>query len=778
MSKRCVAYDCSNVPGENISCFLFPKDPTLRTIWTKKVQSTRANWTGPSHTSVLCSEHFTKDCFEKDTELAAGFGIQKRRRLVEGAIPTIFKRPETPSGSASSQSLEGCSSSLKRAISSHHEWNEPQKKRQAFEKRERSRIVEEALLASSSIQLEPISDPQTGESGTQSGLSHSQQMTVSSGTQPESSNLQLGSSSINTIEAEIQPKYTNSSTQVMSEMISIETQAKPEVHDVGVQCDLLSPMHMSSSHLPLTSTPIKDAADFYETDTTTTEEGIDDTYAPSEESMMLSEDCSDQSGSQAKYQCYLVFDSALLLLFSLCTACRSSSTSLVRKVCGSLLCIRQICHECNHVFVWRSQPYFGRTPAGNILTSAAILYTGAQPAKALRLFSVFNCPTITTSTFFRHQRNYLQPSIDFIWEKHQQRLLRELKESNSHLIIGGDGRADSPGHSAKFGSYSMVELTKNKVIDIKLVQSNEVTGSYHMEKEGLLQCMQYLGDNGLQVDTLITDRHKQINKWLRETYPSVKHRYDVWHVAKGLRKKLEKLAKQKSYSNEDVIRAKWLSLDNHVHNVHRNHGTRHFRKCDHGRLRRRDRKKWFKRREFKAFFSYNCLTICMLFNIGVDTKASEKLGALLTNTYLCNDMVKLSPKYQTSSVESFHNVIIHFAPKSVAFSYLGMQCRLKLAALHFNENANRPQAVTKEGDECYDIVFPKYKKGGYIVKKVLVKPTYGYIEELMAETAKRCTAGEKQDHSNAPKTPEALASAYERPDKAKAIQEHKSRFKT
>jgi len=44
-------------------------------------------------------------------------------------------------------------------------------------------------------------------------------------------------------------------------------------------------------------------------------------------------------------------------------------------------------------------------------------------------------------------------------------------------------------------------------------------------------------------------------------------------------------------------------------------------------------------------------------------------------------------------------------------------CRLKLAALHFNENANRPHAVIKEGDECYNIVFPKYKKGGYIVKK-------------------------------------------------------------
>ena len=51
--------------------------------------------------------------------------------------------------------------------------------------------------------------------------------------------------------------------------------------------------------------------------------------------------------------------------------------------------------------------------------------------------------------------------------------------------------------------------------------------------------------------------------------------------------------------------------------------------------------------------------------------------------------------------------------------------RLQLAALHFNENANREQSRTKEGEEQYDIVFPKYKKGGYIVKKVISNPTYG-----------------------------------------------------
>ena len=50
--------------------------------------------------------------------------------------------------------------------------------------------------------------------------------------------------------------------------------------------------------------------------------------------------------------------------------------------------------------------------------------------------------------------------------------------------------------------------------------------------------------------------------------------------------------------------------------------------------------------------------------------------------------------------------------------------RLALAALHFNENASRKQAVTVEGQECHDILYPKYKKGGHIVRRVTVDPTY------------------------------------------------------
>lgn len=55
-----------------------------------------------------------------------------------------------------------------------------------------------------------------------------------------------------------------------------------------------------------------------------------------------------------------------------------------------------------------------------------------------------------------------------------------------------------------------------------------------MEKEGLSRALQYLHDKGLVIQILVTDRHRQIAKWMRESHPEIKHYFDVWHVAKGM----------------------------------------------------------------------------------------------------------------------------------------------------------------------------------------------------------------------------------------------------
>ena len=161
-----------------------------------------------------------------------------------------------------------------------------------------------------------------------------------------------------------------------------------------------------------------------------------------------------------------------------------------------------------------------------------------------------------------------------------------------------------------------------------------------MEKAGLERVLNFLDKESLTVDVLVTDRHSQINKWIRETHPHIKHYFDVWHVAKGkgnnskfalhamyctmlftgFRKKLEASAKLKNCeiirewlrsivnhlywcvasTDEDpeMIVAKWLSLENHIHNKHTRHQNKKFPRCVHKRLTASQRKKkWFKRRK-------------------------------------------------------------------------------------------------------------------------------------------------------------------------------------
>ena len=171
-----------------------------------------------------------------------------------------------------------------------------------------------------------------------------------------------------------------------------------------------------------------------------------------------------------KQRTFLVFESALLLLFSSCLFCKSIKTEIEKKLVGSFLRIKQVCKNCKQIRVWESQPFIGEIPAGNIMTSAAILYAGALPSKALRVFKILNCYTITKKTFFRHQSKFLQPAIHSVWTCKQNSLITKFKDERRCLVLAGDGRADSPGHSAKYGSYSLLELTCNKVLDFKLVQ--------------------------------------------------------------------------------------------------------------------------------------------------------------------------------------------------------------------------------------------------------------------------------------------------------------------
>lgn len=113
------------------------------------------------------------------------------------------------------------------------------------------------------------------------------------------------------------------------------------------------------------------------------------------------------------------FESALLLLFSVCRFCSATTVDVTTTVKGTFIKVTQFCMLCHYKFVWESQPFYGSFPAGNILLSASILFTGLMPTKVLRMLKYFGCATIGRKTFFRHQRDILQPAIHVQWRKQQ-----------------------------------------------------------------------------------------------------------------------------------------------------------------------------------------------------------------------------------------------------------------------------------------------------------------------------------------------------------------------
>ena len=58
-------------------------------------------------------------------------------------------------------------------------------------------------------------------------------------------------------------------------------------------------------------------------------------------------------------------------------------------------------------------------------------------------------------------------SIHLFWKSYQDKIMKELGQK---VVIAGDGRHDSMGHSAKFGAYTIFCCTVPLIIHFSLVQ--------------------------------------------------------------------------------------------------------------------------------------------------------------------------------------------------------------------------------------------------------------------------------------------------------------------
>ena len=220
-------------------------------------------------------------------------------------------------------------------------------------------------------------------------------------------------------------------------------------------------------------------------------------------------------------QKFLVFNSRLLSLLTHCPSCAGNIVSnLTESTSGNMFSVKLFCIN-GHETLWNSQPLINKMPAGNLLTSAAILFSGNTFSRVSQLASFLNLKFFSQTTYYDIQSRYLFPVVNKAWTERKGELLQAIKEEGP-LNLVGDGRCDSPGHNAKYGTYTMMSEDA-KVVTFSLVQVTEVTSSNAMEKEGFKRCFRELSEKGVVISRITTDRHTSISSTMDKTHQDTCH---------------------------------------------------------------------------------------------------------------------------------------------------------------------------------------------------------------------------------------------------------------
>ena len=475
-------------------------------------------------------------------------------------------------------------------------------------------------------------------------------------------------------------------------------------------------------------------------------ESSDSEYFPSDSEGSDSDD--DNSQTLPKQKKFIVFENELLKLFKFCQQCGSPTDTTTMTQHGSMVTVKTSCTN-GHTLTWESQPWVKGTAAGNLLITAAIVFSGTTYKHSADFAKHLNLQFISSSYYYKIQRNIIFPVVQKAWRKNQAEVVKQLKQTKS-VDLCGDGRCDSPGHSAKYGTYTLMDEKSNLIVEFSLVQVTEVSSSNAMEYEGCKRSLESVIKKKVPIRCLTTDRHTTITAKMRTVFPTINHQYDVWHLSKWVTKKLTKKAKKKDceeltawiqcISNHlwwcaatcnglaDVLREKWLSMLEHIVNKHSWKSYPKFqfvKKCGHAAMNKREKKSitWLKK----------------------GSPALVALEDVITNQKLLKDLAKLTEFHHTGQLESYHSLMTKYVPKREHFSYNGMVARTQLAILDHNANTNRSQAEVKkgacQGEKRYKLVCSKQREN-WVVKEIKTPKSYSYIEGMMDDVI-LCQEGKK-----------------------------------
>ncbi len=151
-------------------------------------------------------------------------------------------------------------------------------------------------------------------------------------------------------------------------------------------------------------------------DTTSTSSG--ELYVPYKESLSKNEQKTEPAPEllPSDDEKYLIFKHQLLKLFDQCLNCQEETQGNIIQRLGTYIKVEQKCSSCGFIRQWDSQPMLReKLPAGNLLLSGVILFSGSTYMKVSRMLALLKMPMHNESNFYEHQTRYLEPTIMQHW---------------------------------------------------------------------------------------------------------------------------------------------------------------------------------------------------------------------------------------------------------------------------------------------------------------------------------------------------------------------------
>ena len=175
---------------------------------------------------------------------------------------------------------------------------------------------------------------------------------------------------------------------------------------------------------------------------------------------------------------FIVYWNSLLELLQRCLTCSSSVTVTKKNLNGSALTVELLCSE-GHNNVWRSQPIRNHFYDGNLKLAASVIFSTNTFTNIHKYFEMAGVAWISKSRFYELQKKYLFGVANEAWKYEQARITTELVKKDS-CYFSGDGRCDSPGHNAKYLTYSLADQGTCKIVIMSLTQVTEAGNSNRM----------------------------------------------------------------------------------------------------------------------------------------------------------------------------------------------------------------------------------------------------------------------------------------------------------